>query len=84
MIDHVAQAIAEPDGSNFQAERARYRRLALAASQPLANPTDAIIDAADKAASFDDLWAINSRRDFKRAVKAMLADSAIKQSDPTR
>jgi hypothetical protein len=38
----------------------------------------------DQAASFDDLWAINSRRDFKRAVKAMLAGSAIKQSDPTR
>ena len=84
MIDQVAHAIAEADGSSFQADRARYRRLALAALQPLANPTDAMINAAHKAASFDDLWAINSRRDFKRAVKAMLADSAIKQSDPTR
>ena len=84
MIDQVAHAIAEAEGSSFQADLARYRRLALAALQPLANPTDAMIDAAHKAASFDDLWAINSRRDFKRAVKAMLAGSVIKQSDPSR
>ena len=36
-----------------------------------------MIDAAHKAASFDDLWAINSRRDFKRAVKAMLAVAVL-------
>jgi hypothetical protein len=84
MIDQIAHAIAEADGGNFQAEPARYRRLAAAALQPLANPTDAMIDAAHKAASFDDLWAISSRRDFKRAVKAMLAPSAIKQNNPIR
>ena len=84
MIDQVAHAIAEAEGSSFQADLARYRRLALAALQPLANPTDAMIDAGHKAASFDGLWAINSRRDFKRAVKAMLAGSAIKQIDPSR
>jgi len=37
-----------------------------------------MIDAAHKAVSFDDIWAINSRRDFKRTVKAMLAPSTIK------
>ena len=79
MIDQIAHAIAEADGSNFQADPARYRRLAAAALQPLA-----MIDAAHKAASFDDIWAINSRRDFKRAVKAMLAASAVKQNGPTR
>ena len=84
MIDRIAHAIAEADGSDFHAESARYRRLAAAALQPLANPADAMIDAAHEAASFDDIWAINSRRDFKRAVKAMLAVSAIKQSSPTR
>ncbi len=78
MIDQIASAIAEADGSRFQEDRARYRRLALAALQPLSNPTDAIVDAAHQAASFDDLWAINSRRDFKRAVKAMLAGPAVK------
>jgi len=84
MIDQIACAIAEADGSNFQDEPARYRRLAAAALRPLANPTEAMIDAAHKAASFDDIWAINNRRDFKRAVKAMLATSAIKPNDPTR
>jgi hypothetical protein len=84
MIDQIACAIAEADGSNFQAEPARYRRLAAAALRPLANPTEAMIDAAHKAASFDDIWAINNRRDLKRAVKAMLATSAIKPNDPTR
>jgi hypothetical protein len=39
-----------------------------------------MIDAAHKAASFDDI----SRRDFKRAVKAMLAASAIKHNSPNR
>ncbi|MGO9419850.1 hypothetical protein, partial [Roseiarcus sp.] len=63
---------------------ARYRRLAVAALQPLANPTDAMIDAAHEAASFDDMWAINSRRDFKRAVRAMLAAASIKQNNPMR
>ncbi len=77
MIDQIAQAIAEADSSDFQAESARYRRLALSALRPLANPTDAMIDAAHKAASFDDLWAINSRRDFKRAVEAMLAVAVL-------
>ena len=82
MIDRIANAIAEADGSDFRAESARYRRLAAAALQPLANPTDAMIDAAHEAASFDDMWAINSRRDFKRAVKAMLAASGIKKDNP--
>ena len=43
-----------------------------------------MIDAAHEAASFDDMWAINSRRDFKRAVKAMLAAADIKQNTPMR
>ena len=43
-----------------------------------------MIDAAHKAASFDDMWAINSRRDFKRAVKAMFAASGIKQDQTLR
>jgi hypothetical protein len=84
MIDQIAHAIAEADGSDFHSESARYRRLAVAALQPLAKPTDAMIDAAHEAASFDDMWAINSRRDFKRAVKAMLAAADIKQHTPMR
>ena len=38
-----------------------------------------MIDATHQAVSFDDAWAINNRSDFKRAVKAMLAASAVKR-----
>jgi hypothetical protein len=38
----------------------------------LAKPTDAMIDAAYEAVRFDEAWAINSRRDFVKAVKAMV------------
>src|SRR5208283_5335162 len=72
-------AIAEADGGDFRADPARYRRLALAALQLLASPTEAMIDAAHQAVSFDDAWAINKRSDFKRAVKAMLAASVVKR-----
>ncbi len=51
----------------------------MAALQPLASPTEAMIDAAHQAVSFDDAWAINNRSDFKRSVKAMLAVSAVKR-----
>lgn len=84
MVDRIAHAIAEADAGDFEADPARYRRLALAALQPLASPTEAMIDAAHQAVWFDDAWAINNRSDFKRAVKAMLAASAIKRNDRNR
>jgi hypothetical protein len=46
VVDRIAHAIAAADGGDFQADPARYRRLALAALQPLASPTEAMIDAA--------------------------------------
>jgi hypothetical protein len=73
MLDQIAAAIAKADGGDFQADPARYRRLALAALKPLAKPTDHMVDAAHEAVSFDDHWAINSRRDFRQAVRAMIA-----------
>jgi len=73
MIDLVGSAIAEADGADFQTDPNRYRRLAMAALAPLATPAEGIVDAAHAAASFDAQWAINSRRDFRRAVKAMIA-----------
>jgi hypothetical protein len=72
MIDRIGRAIAEADGGDFQADSTRYRRLAVAALKPLARPTDAMIDAAHKAVWFDAYWAINSRSDFKKAVRAMI------------
>jgi hypothetical protein len=49
--------------------------------RPLMDPTEAMIDAAHEVVWFDAFWAINSRADFKKAVKAMIA-SALQQSDP--
>ncbi len=75
MIDVVGEAIAAADGGRFAADRARYRRLAVAAIRPLAKPTEAMVDAAHTAVWSDAYWAINNRRDFKRAVKAMIAEA---------
>jgi hypothetical protein len=81
MIECIGQAIAVADGADFESDPARYRRLAAAALRPLLHPTEAMINAAHEAVWFDALWAINSRADFKKAVRAMIA-FAIKQSEP--
>lgn len=39
---------------------------------PLAKPTDKMIDTAHAAVWLDGFWAINSRRDFQKAVRAMI------------
>ena len=75
MIDIVGRAIASADGGNFASDRARYRRLAIAAIRPLAKPTEEMVDAAHCAVWFDAHWAIDSRRDFRRAVRAMIAEA---------
>jgi len=80
MIDLIAEAIAKADGGDLRADPARYRRLALAAMKPLARPTETMIDAAHEAVWSDDFWAINSRRDFQKAVRAMVL-AAIKEGD---
>jgi hypothetical protein len=71
MMDQVARAIARADGVDFESDRPRYRKLAMAALKPLARPTKAI-DAAHEAVWFDGFWAINRRTDFKKAVRAMI------------
>jgi hypothetical protein len=53
MLERVARAIAEADGSDFDAEPARYRRLAVAGLRPLVHPTAAMVDAAHEAVWFD-------------------------------
>ena len=73
MVNIIGRALAEADGVDFQTDPRRYHRLALAALEALAKPTDAMIDAAHQAVWFDNAWAIETRADFKRAVKAMLA-----------
>jgi hypothetical protein len=81
MVDLIGHAIAEADGSDFQADPVRYRRLAVAALKPLANPTDAMIAAAHEAVWFEAYWAINSRSDFQRAVKAMIAAASLSERE---
>lgn len=82
MVDAVGVAIAKADGRHFNDDVARYRRLALAALKPLARPTPAMIDAAHAAVWFDASWAINSRRDFARAVRAMIHQAMTEDEVP--
>jgi hypothetical protein len=58
-----------------------YTRMADAVIAEFARPTDAMIDAAYEAVRFDEAWAINSRRDFVKALKAIVREaiSATKQ-----
>ena len=71
MVDQIARAIAGADGAKHGDDPARFRRLALAALKPLTRPTEAMVDAAHEAVWSDAFWAINSRTDFKKAVRAM-------------
>jgi hypothetical protein len=48
----------------------------------MARPTDAMVDAAHQAAWFDDNWAINSRDDFRRAVRAMVEAAIADDESP--
>lgn len=75
MVDRIAQALAKADGEVVDADPGRYRRLAIAALGPLMVPTKSMIDAAHEAVWFDDAWAINSRRDFQKAVRAMITQA---------
>jgi hypothetical protein len=77
MVDQIATSIANADCAKLEDDPARFRRLALAALQPLTQPTDTMVDAAPEAASFDGFWAINSRKDFRKAVRAMVRAAMV-------
>jgi hypothetical protein len=72
MVDQIARAIAMADGAMFEDDPGRFRRLALAALNPLTRATEAMVGAAYEAVRFDEHWAADSRRDFKKAVRAMI------------
>ena len=40
MVEQIARDIATADGARFEDDRARFRKLALAALKPLARPTE--------------------------------------------
>ncbi len=71
-LDQIAEAMAKADGGGPHADADRDRRLALGVLKPLMKPTGAMVDAAHTAVEFDNLWAINSRGDFRKTVKATM------------
>ena len=70
--ERAARAVAKVDRGSSADNADRYTRMADAVIAEFAKPTDAMIDAAYEAVRFDEAWAINSRRDFVKAVKAMV------------
>jgi hypothetical protein len=79
--ERAAEAVAKIARGSDANNADLYTRMADAVVAEFARPTDAMIDAAYEAVRFDEAWAINSRRDFVKALKAMVrvAISATKQ-----
>ncbi len=75
-LERLARTLAKIDQSEFAENRERFRLLARAAMTELQKPTPDMISAAYEAVRFDESWAINSGRDFKKGVKAMI-DAAL-------
>ncbi len=74
--ERLARTLAKVDESDFEKDPERYWILARAAMIELQKPTPEMISAAYDAVRFDEGWAVNNGRDFKRGVKAML-DAAL-------
>ncbi len=75
-MEHLSGALAVADKKEFECDPERYRRLARTALRELGKPSPAMISAAYEAVRFDEHWAINTGRDFEKAVKAMF-DAAL-------
>ena len=76
----AAQAIAKVDRESADDRAHRHLRMADAVLAEFAKSTDAMIDAAYEAVRFDEAWAINSRRTFVKAVKAMVGSALGKHT----
>jgi hypothetical protein len=70
--ERAARAVAKVARGSAADNADRYTRMADAVIAEFAKPTGAMIDAAYEAVRFDEAWAINSQRDFVKAVKAMV------------
>ena len=75
-LERLARTLVKNDQSEFAENSERFRLLARAAMTELQKPTPDMILAAYEAVRFDEGWAINSRRDFKKGAKAMI-DAAL-------
>jgi hypothetical protein len=78
--ERAARAVAKAARRCAADDVDRYTRIADAVIAEFAKPTDAMIDAAYEAVRVDEAWAINSRRDFVKAVKAMVRTALGKHS----
>ncbi len=74
-VERLALTLAKVDQSDFEKDP-EHRLLARAAMTELQKPTPDMISAAYEAVRFDEGWAINTGRDFKKGVKAMI-DAAL-------
>jgi hypothetical protein len=81
IVEQIAMAIATADGTRFEDDPKRFNRLALAALKPVARPTEAMVDAAHEAVRFAEHWAVNSRRDFRKGVQAMILAAMNEKAD---
>ena len=75
----AVRAIAKVDRESAEDSAHRHMRMADAVIAEFAKPTNAMIDAAYEAVRFDEAWAINSRRTFVKALKAMVLSTLGKR-----
>jgi len=78
-LEQLARRLAKIDQCEFEGNSKRFRLLARGAMFELQKPTPEMISAAFEAVRFDEGWAINSGRDFKKGVKAMINAALDKQ-----
>ena len=70
-VERLARTLAKVDQSDFEEDQDRFILLARSAMTECQKPTPEMISAAYEAVRFDEGWAINTGRDFKKGVKAM-------------
>lgn len=78
--ERAARAVTKVARGSAADNADQYTSMADAVIAEFAKPTDVMIDAAYEAVRFDEAWAINSRRDFVKAVKAMVRTALDKHS----
>ena len=79
--ERAARAVAKVAQGSTADNADHYTRMADAVIAEFAKPTNAMIDAAYEAVRFDEAWAINSRRDFVKAVNAMVRTTLNKRCE---
>jgi hypothetical protein len=76
-VDQVGSAIAKADRADFDSDSPLLSKVGIGGAQAIDRPTEAMVDAAHEAVSSDAFWAINSRADFKKAVRVMIQAAMV-------